>query len=328
MVSTIDKYTNNVYQADALEFLKKLPDESIDCSVTSPPYWNLRDYEAKGQLGLENTFVEYINNLCDIFDEIKRVLKPEGTIWVNIGDTYYGSTKRNPLKDVESECDNYDYGDMSKKERKKFYKGNRIVLPRKSLAMIPGRFAIEMLNRGWCLRNNIIWHKPAIMPRPIKERFTIDFENVFFFTKNETYYFKTQYEKMRSKTGVSTTIGTKYEHENLTVSKKSMHRFAERIKDGKVPGRIKRAVWNILPSRTKSYHLAPYPEELIIPMIDAGCPENGIVLDPFIGTGTTAIVALKQGKRFIGIDIDETAVSLTKERVETFLDQQTIFDRI
>lgn len=317
---------NKIFNGDALAILKTFPDESIDCAVTSPPYWNLRDYSAEGQLGLEGTFVQYVNKLCDIFDEVKRVLKQSGTIWINIGDTYYGSTKVKPDKEVD-EDDDTDYNDIPDSEKKMFFRGNRIILPKKSLAMIPARFAIEMINRGWTLRNNIIWHKPSVMPRPVRDRFTIDFENIFFFVKNEKYYFKQQYEKMVTKVSTNaSTKGSKYEGENVQVDSKSMSKFAEKVEQGLIEGRIKRTVWKINTSSNTSFHVAPYPEELIMPIIDAGCPEKGIVLDMFMGTGTTALVALKQNKKFVGIDIDERAVCYAKDRIETFLDQSTIFD--
>lgn len=319
---------NKIFLGDALNTLKTFPSESIDCVVTSPPYWNLRDYSAEGQLGLEGTFVEYVKKLCDIFDEVKRVLKETGTIWVNIGDTYYGSTKVKPDKEVDEDDDDDDYS-IPSDEKKNFYKGNRIVLPKKSLCMVPARFAIEMINRGWILRNNIIWNKPSVMPRPVKDRFTIDFENVFFFTKSEKYNFKQQYEKMVTRVSTNaSTKGSKYEGENVQVDSKSMSKFPDKVEQGLVEGRIKRTVWKINTSSNRSFHIAPYPEELIIPMIDAGCPEKGIVLDMFIGTGTTALVALKQGKRFVGIDVDERAVCHARDRIEVFLSQSTIFDII
>jgi len=304
---------NKLHHGDALQILKTFPDESIDCCVTSPPYWNLRDYESDGQLGLEGTFTEYVNKLCDIFDEVKRVLKKTGTIWVNIGDTYYGSTKVKTDKSTAVD-----------------EKGNKLVLSKKSLCLVPDRFAIEMLNRGWILRNRIIWYKPAILPRALTDRFQIDFEDVFFFTKEDNYLFEQQYEKFLTYTvdPNATTDGTKYSEETITVSSKSMSKFAEKRANGEVEGRIKRCVWKINTSNSKSYHVAPYPEDLIIPMVKAGCPENGVVLDIFMGTGTTAVVALKQGKNFVGIDIDNRAISEAQKRIDAFLDQRTIFDLI
>lgn len=338
MSNLVDSFCNKIYHGDATEILKNLPDNCIDCVVTSPPYWNLRDYEAEGQMGLEGTFVEYVHKMCNMFDEVMRVLKDTGTVWVNIGDTYYGSTKRKSDGTVNID-DNVDEDDDEQildfatyhdtKNDKKFYNGNRIVLPKKSLCLVPYRFAIEMVNRGWILRNTIIWHKPSVMPRPVKDRFTIDFEDIFFFTKSEKYYFDMQYEKMVSKVNVNaSTQNSKYNKENIQVSGKSMSKYAEKVEQGLVQGRIKRTVWSVNTSTNRSFHVAPYPEDLITPMIKAGCPENGIVLDMFMGSGTTAMVALKQGKRFIGIDIDERAVSYARNCVENYMNQITIFDII
>ncbi len=338
MNNSIDSLCNKIYHGDATEVLKTFPDNFIDCVVTSPPYWNLRDYSAEGQMGLEGTFVEYVHKMCNMFDQVKRVLKDSGTVWVNMGDTYYGSTKSKTDSDVDidtvAEGNEEQYvlrfdDEEDRTNDKKFYNGNRIVLHKKSLCLIPDRFAIEMLNRGWILRNRVIWHKPSIMPRPLKDRFPIDFEDVFFFTKEGTYLFEQQYEKMVSRVNVNaSTKNSKYSGENVQIDSKSMSKYAEKVEQGLVEGRIKRCVWTINTSSNTSFHVAPYPEELITPMIKAGCPANGIVLDMFMGSGTTAMVALKQGKRFIGIDIDERAVNYARNCVENYMNQITIFDFI
>jgi len=178
----------DLIQGDCLEVLKTLPSESVDCVMTSPPYWALRDYGVEGQLGLEPTFQEYINKLCDIFDEVKRVLKKEGTCWVNISDTYSGNKEGK----TDNKVSNY-LKDTTKNLHKK--RGN---YPDKCLCCIPDRFKIEMVNRGWICRNEIIWHKPNCMPSSVKDRFTVDFEKIFFFTKSKKYYFETQYEPLQA----------------------------------------------------------------------------------------------------------------------------------
>lgn len=157
---------NTIINGDALDVLKKMPNESIDMVITSPPYWNLRDYGVNGQIGNEETFVEYLNNLMSIFNEVRRVLSPNGSCWVNIGDTY-----------------------IKKKQ------GN---VNKKSLACLPDRFKIGMVENGWICRNEIIWHKPNAMPSSAKNRFNNDYEKLFFFTKGEKYYFETQYEPLMS----------------------------------------------------------------------------------------------------------------------------------
>lgn len=178
-----------------MEVLKTFVQESIDCVVTSPPYWLLRDYGVEGQLGMEKTFEEYIANLCFIFDEVKRVLKPTGSCWVNLGDSYSNSGKGGDSDRMYARrhtqlgklCDIRRHGKPTR------VKG----LPPKSLCNIPARFSIEMQNRGWILRNVIIWHKPNCMPSSVKDRFTVDFEYLFFFVKNKKYWFETQYEPVK-----------------------------------------------------------------------------------------------------------------------------------
>jgi len=176
---------NTTIHGEALAVLKTIEAESIDSCVTSPPYWGLRDYGVDGQLGNEPTPQEFIENLVQIFDEVKRVLKPTGTCFVNLGDTYngrkIGNTETRKNKNVVS--------DLFRKNIISKYKT-------KSLLMIPERFAIAMIDRGWVLRNQIIWHKPNQMPQSAKDRFTVDFEKIFFFTKtSKGYYFNQQLEK-------------------------------------------------------------------------------------------------------------------------------------
>lgn len=344
--------TNTILQGDSLEVLKTLPDESIDMVITSPPYWALRDYGTndivwdadkncnhswvknikkpsggkgsknanvgankndsanmrdhdvisnfcsnctawKGSFGLEPTFDLYIKHLCDIFDEVKRVLKKEGTCWVNIGDTYAGSG-RGPE------------GGISKETQAK------------SLIQIPSRFAIEMTNRGWILRNEIIWHKPNAMPSSVKDRFTVDFEKIFFFTKNKKYFFEQQKEphaesslKARgSKLNQTTNKGASKSAVNVQLGDEA--RGKRFIPEG---GRNKRTVWKIPTKSFKEAHFAVYPPKLIETPIKAGCPEGGIVLDIFMGSGTTGVVARQLGRNYLGIELNEEYIKIAEQRL-------------
>jgi len=156
--------------------------------ITSPPYWALRDYGVEGELGLELTFQEYINRLCDIFDEVKRVLKKDGTCWVNLGDTYAGGNGN--TSDYERGRNSCIPTSTKKTAPSGKPKSSKVKgIQNKSLIQIPSRFAIEMTNRGWMLRNEIIWHKPNAMPSSVLDRFTVKNEKLFFFTKNKKYYF-------------------------------------------------------------------------------------------------------------------------------------------
>jgi len=168
-----DDFIDQIICSNNLDILKTLPNESINCCITSPPYWALRDYGIDGQLGLEPTFQEYLDKLIAIFDEVKRVLRKDGTCWVVLGDTYSGGVNNNGSKKV--------YGAKTLKPIK------AIGFQCKSLLQIPSRFSIMMTDHGWILRNEIIWYKPNAMPSSVKDRFTVDFEKVFFFVKNKKY---------------------------------------------------------------------------------------------------------------------------------------------
>lgn len=351
---------NKILQGDALSVLRTLPSELVDCVVTSPPYWALRDYGNtteiiwgdaincehewgakqihktdlqagnpefkrlwrekasalsdsafcqkcgawKGQLGLEPDFNLYIKHLCNIFDEVKRVLKKTGTCWVNLGDTFSGagSGQKDTGKAV------YEGSDFRKNPTKTF-------LPDKSLCNIPARFSIEMQNRGWILRNVIIWHKPNCMPSSVKDRFTLDFEYLFFFVKNKHYFFEPQFEAVKAETL------ERYKHpfKCLTGNFTSLQRgenITEKIKLNVGNGRNKRCVWSINSQPFSGAHFAVFPEELIETPIKAGCPKDGLVLDPFMGSGTTAVVSKRLGRNWLGIDLNPKYIELAEARLK------------
>tara|TARA_Y100000034_G_scaffold135946_1_gene209931 strand:- start:50 stop:1216 length:1167 start_codon:yes stop_codon:yes gene_type:complete len=382
---------NKIYQGECLEVLKTFPDESIDCVMTSPPYWALRDYGVEGQLGLEPTFQEYINKLCDIFEEIKRVLKKTGTCWVNLGDTYNagGNFRGKELDDGSKEV--YSRKDFAGCQMDKEAQG----ISAKCLCQIPSRFAIEMTNRGWILRNEIIWHKKNAMPSSVSDRFTVDFEKIFFFTKNKKYWFEQQREavKLNSINRAKHSWDCDRANNKGGVHTKEMgNRFVN------PEGRNKRCVWQINPKPYKEAHFAVYPEKLCETPLKAGCPEfvckkcgfvrekvidrvggspstikerkqkikmnagvnirkggeysteqfnisgrvseykfkgytscecnagfeGGIVLDPFFGSGTTGLVALKQSKQFIGIELNPEYIKIAEKRLKGWINQSKL----
>lgn len=247
------------------EATKVFPDGSINCCISSPPYWALRDYGVDGQLGLEKTFEEYIDKLCTIYDEVKRVLRDDGTCWVNLGDTYgSGTGEGGTLLGRDKRAENKRWGS-------KPIKGFQ-----KSLLLIPQRFAIEMVNRGWILRNVLIWHKPNPMPSSAKDRFTVDFEYVYFFVKSKKYWFEPQYEPHKEpwrSTGRIESSGPKALEQ---IEKGINQGFGL---SGNIPreynplGRNKRTVWTIPTQSFPEAHFATFPEKLVEPMIKAGCPE-------------------------------------------------------
>jgi DNA modification methylase len=309
------KYLNRIIRGDALNVLRRLPAESIDCVVTSPPYWSLRDYGVKGQIGLESSPDEYIERLCRIFDEIKRVLKPAGTCWVNLGDAYAtrssktGKTPKHP-QPILSAASNKALD----------FKRPYASLPGKCLVQLPARFALEMIHRGWILRNEIIWHKPNCLPQSARDRFTVNFEKIFFFVKQRHYYFRQRFEPLAGKDRLlRRLINPESKHKReygdryvSTINPRTAEASRRRIL---LYGRNKRAVWRIPVRPFRGEHFAVYPPELIETPILAGCPEGGIVLDPFMGSGTTALVARSLGRAYLGIDVSPQYVRLARRRL-------------
>ena len=300
-----------ILQGDAYDRMREIEDESIDCIVTSPPYWQLRDYGIDGQLGLEETVEEYLKKLIAVFDEAWRVLKDSGTVFVNIGDTY---SNVNSKFISGSNNKNYRIDKQTAKTRKKSN------IRRKSKMMIPERFVIAMIERGWILRNEIIWHKPNVVPEAVNDRFTNDFEKIYFFTKNEKYYFEKQYEPYSEKTLTGFKDGI------MPTGKKKMLSAGESktgMREINKPwkavysenGRNMRTVWNIAAKGIKEAHFATFPEELVRRCISAGCPENGIVLDPFLGSGTSLKVAKKFNRNGIGIELKKEYIEIAKQRI-------------
>lgn len=298
---------SKIILGDCLEVMQGMDDESVDCVITSPPYWGLRDYDTEGQLGLETDFNEYIDKLCAIFDEVKRILKLTGSCWVNIGDSYNANYRGG------------DFGSASAKQRSnkgtvKFMK--RTGFSDKCLVQIPSRFAIAMTYRGWILRNEIIWHKPNAMPASIKDRFTVDYEKVFFFTKSKKYYFEQQLEPL----AMSTAVDRRTLSGNFTEKRPGRGFTGLASRGGGMlrpnqNGRNKRSVWSISTKPLKDSHFATFPKALVEPMVKAGCPEGGIVLDPFFGAGTTGVVAKKLNRAYIGIEINPDYIKIAEQRL-------------
>lgn len=311
---------NKIYQGDTLETLRTFPDKCIDMVITSPPYYALRDYGVDGQLGMESTFQEYITKLCDIFDEVKRVLKDDGTCWVNIGDTYDGN-KRGIDDSKLSEAAIQSCNNLIKKTQ----------LQNKCLLQIPARFAIEMTNRGWILRNEIIWCKPNVMPSSVKDRFSVDYEKLFFFSKSKKYYFEQQKEPMktndinppRGSKGVMGQLNSGLRKQDL-LGRSDYTCFNDMYKLPKDLMRNMRCVWNINTQPFKGHHFATFPEKLVETPIKAGTKKGGIVLDIFMGSGTTGVVAKKLGRNYIGIELNEKYVEMAERRISKVYYQESL----
>jgi site-specific DNA-methyltransferase (adenine-specific) len=295
--------TNIIHVGDNLFHLTNIPDNSVDMCVTSPPYYNLRDYKNSGQIGAENTVKDFVENLCKVFDEIHRILKPTGSCWVNIGDTY----------------------------------------DKKRLLQVPSRFEIAMCDRGWHLRNEIIWSKPNPQPISSKDRFWGNHEKFFWFVKDvKKYYFnrdailvpqaeisirrmfsKNNMSKRKdfnatSKEGFAISSNSQDKHyarmrEEMGIDKE--FNYEELIKSGKCPTRPEFDTWNIPSVTYKGAHFAVYPPELIEKPILSCCPEQGIVIDPFMGSGTTGEVAKLNNRRYIGLELNPEYAILANERI-------------
>jgi len=325
----MENFLNKIINGNSLEVLKTIPDNSIDCCITSPPYWGLRDYGHEEQLGSEKHFKDFVINLSNVFNEVQRVLKPTGTCFINLGDTYGGSgsgTTKNAdtSKYVENSKQVYVLPNGTSKASQ--FRGTAM---NKSLCMIPERFAIEMIDRGWCLRNQIIWHKPNQMPSSAKDRFTVDFEKVFFFVKQPTdYYFEQQLEK--SITQENRPAGVVRDREYDYDSKQAIIQKRKRpngisVEQSKKMGNVGncgvnefrnvRTVWSINTEPSTEAHFATYPQRLVERMLKAGCPENGIVLDPFFGSGTTGVYARKANRNFVGIELNPEYVKIAENRL-------------
>ena len=329
---------NKIYNEECLGGLKKLPDNSIDCCVTSPPYYALRDYGVDGQIGLEETPEEYIRKLTDVFMEVHRVLKPEGTLWLNIGDSYNGSGGNH--KDTHKN----DTGFQGNIGVKYGGKGAKVEgLKPKDLIGIPWMLAFSLRNAGWYLRQDIIWHKPNPMPESVTDRCTKSHEYIFLLSKSQKYYFdyeaisepcadqnRTNYQSgsrsngenkdrndndlgERSKLWKPRTKNCQYDGQQPN----TMHlRREQGLPDKEYTVRNKRDVWSVNVKPDSVAHFATYPEELITPCILAGCPSGGVVLDPFMGSGTTARVARKLNRHFVGFELNPEYCKIIEKKIQ------------
>lgn len=316
---------NSIIMGDALTELKKLPDESVDCWITSPPYWGLRDYGVDGQLGMEHTPEAYVHNMVDVFREARRVLKKEGTLWLNLGDTYMGGKGSNGASQAYRE----------RHPEKTFINQKALVatapgiirpndrphpfLKAKDLVGIPWRVAFALQADGWYLRQDIIWSKPNPMPEPTKDRCVKSHEYIFLLSKSRTYYF--DYEAIQEAavySGVAGMDGTGFkdpvEHKGKH-SKAGMLRKRKQYKYMDTGKRNKRSVWECPTEPYPGAHYATFPRNLMVDAILAGCPVGGTVGDMFGGTGTTADVAHGQGRDFLIIELAPEHIKQIKERL-------------
>lgn len=302
---------------DALMQLRTLADESVNMCVTSPPYYGLRDYGESGQIGIEQTPDEYIERLAKVFDEVKRVLTNDGTLWLNIGDCYAGSGKGPMSLQVAGNGKNKNLYDMKSRiyEVPKKWEG----IKPKDLIGIPWMLAFALRERGWYLRSDIIWHKRNCLPESAKDRPTKCYEHIFLLSKSSKYYFdyKAIQEPIKEVTAERYKRGrseeTKYSGTKIG---QGLDRNTQAITNGNRQYRRKRDVWEVSTNTYKmDEHFAMFPEKLIEPCILAGSKIGGVVLDPFFGSGTTGAVAKRYGRDFIGIDLNGRYLEKAKLRI-------------
>lgn len=297
---------------DCLEVLKQMGEKSIHCCVTSPPYWGLRDYGVAGQLGLEKTPEEYVATMVSVFREVKRVLRDDGTLWLNLGDSYAtAGGKQSAHRDTNggfsgspgTRTQGYALAGGG------FQRPHSIsgVIKEKDLVGIPWRVAFALQADGWYLRQDIIWHKPNPMPESVRDRCTKSHEYIFLLSKSPKYYFDSKAMKELA-VGPGKKCGPKND-----LSRNDSDRT--QIVRGDGIYRNRRSVWTISTKPFKGAHFATFPEALITPCVLAGCPKEGVVLDPFFGAGTVGVVAKKHGRAWVGIELNGDYVSIAKTRI-------------
>ena len=278
-------WINAIHSGPILEVMPRMPSESVHCIITSPPYYSQRDYCVPGQIGNEKSPAEYIQRLQEAFSQCRRVLKENGTLWLNMGDKYQNG----------------------------------------ELLGLPWRVALALKDDGWLLRSDIIWRKPNAMPSSVKNRPTIDHEYIFLFVKSQSYYYDVDAIREPHVTftpgslmkGGRNHFGKRYgTPENGKNDGNSNLHDARWDQAFHPKGRNRRTVWEIPLSKFRGTHFAVFPEKLVKLCLLAGCPENGTVLDPFIGSGTTAVVAQRLGRKYVGIDINPEYCAMARSRLE------------
>ncbi len=307
-----------IRQGDVLACLREMPSESVYCCITSPPYYGLRDYAVEGQIGLEETLEEYVRRLVEVFAEVWRVLRGDGTLWLNLGDSY--SHGGNGARDPER---------WPKQSRNR--NGHRITHAKqktgvkpKNLLGVPWMVAFALRADGWYLRRDIIWSKPNPMPESVKDRPTSAHEYVFLLSKSRDYFYDadairephSEVSTARYRYGLRSKYAKHASEINPTHGGDSAIHNCDRMADFINPaGRNKRSVWEIPTQPHAGAHFAVWPEALVLPMVLAGCPAGATVLDPFTGSGTTLKVAVERGRDAIGIELNPEYVEMAKQRL-------------
>lgn len=305
---------DTIFCGDALDVLRTLPDNFVHCCITSPPYYALRDYGVDGQIGREDTPAQYVARLTEVFSEVRRALLPSGTLWLNIADTYCGTG---------SKGDHLDPKNPSGRNGQCVSLAQRVEnVKAKDMIGIPWMLAFALRDRGWYLRSDIIWQKANPMPESCKDRPSRCYEHIFLMAKSRKYYFNA--EAIAEPVAESTPMRMRRKFGKNKYSAGIPGQTHQHLNDYRPNGyaeedipllRNKRDVWQINSVPYKGAHFAAYPPKLVETCLLAGCPQDGIVLDPFLGSGTTAAVAKQMGRHYIGIELNPDYCALAEQRI-------------
>ena len=305
-----------ILNGDCIEMMRGLPDQSVNCCVTSPPYFGLRDYGHARQIGLEQTPDAFVQKLVEVFREVKRVLRDDGTLWLNLGDSYV-SKPTGSLGNFTGAKHGFGSNHAHQEAALQRPDKSGFGIPEKNLIGIPWRVAFALQADGWYLRQDIIWHKPNPMPESVRDRCTKAHEYIFLLSKSPKYYFDS--EAIKEKASESTNQRDRYartgyakENRDGFVNHLDPSSGTHRDCHGK---RNKRSVWTVTTKPYAGAHFATFPPDLIEPCILAGCPKGGTVIDPFGGSGTTAAVAMQNGRNAILCELNTNYIPLINQRL-------------
>lgn len=285
---------------DCIDGMQTLPNQSVQTVVTSPPYYGLRDYGMDGQIGLEQTPDAYVEKMVSVFGEVKRILRDDGTVWLNLGDSYAGNN---------SQASNNGRAGYGTPREKIVHRGGN-GLKSKDLIGIPWRVAFALQSDGWYLRQDIIWHKPNPMPESVTDRCTKSHEYIFLLSKNEHYYYDHEAIKLPTLQDWGTRDRSDYKYRTDNTGIGGHSGFEKNYTMAN-----KRSVWTVATKPYSGAHFAVYPPKLIEPCILAGSRIGDIVFDPFNGSGTTGYVALSNNRRYIGTELNPEYIKLSEERL-------------
>ena len=303
-------YLNKVLCGDCLDVLLAMPDETVNCCITSPPYWGLRDYGVDGQLGLEKTPEQYVSRMVDVFREVRRVLKDDGTLWINLGDSYSGSCQTGGTNSISG----------TGKSQPHVIHTRETNLKPKDLVGIPWMVAFALRSDGWYLRQDIIWAKPNPMPESVTDRCTKAHEYIFLLSKQAKYYYDAEAisEPLQESSITRNQTGWDGNEDRGYVGgpQNHMSKYLGSDVAKSATHRNRRSVWTVTTKPFREAHFATFPPDLIEPCALAGCPEGGIILDPFMGAGTTAVVAKTNHRNFIGIELNPAYIGMANQRID------------